>query len=368
MHNLVRASLALCLSAGTNAAMAQSSFVDVPSADIEPQRERDEALGFSNGSFIAVPIPSQDPTFGTGLALLGGYLFKADEESANSIIGVGAYGTSNGSLGYGFAASVAFDSNRWKATVFGGEVDLFYDLFVLGTPIPLNQKGELAAVKLSYGLTPDLSVGIGFRYLSTSILPDFGFTLPPEITDDLKTEIRSFGLLANWDRRDDNFYPTRGTNVSFDIYQHVVADSSRQYQKAVLKLDGYQPLGERNVLAGRVAACAASEDAPFFDACFLGGVDGFRGFSVTENIGTRLLSLQASLRGRWGGRFGYEVFAGAGSVEDTTLSEISNETRYAGGLGLRYQLTKKFPLDFAVDWTINDAGEEVVYIRVGQAF
>ena len=368
MRVLILTFLGLWLLASAGSVEAQTSFVDVPGAEFEPQPERDEALGFSNGSFIAVPIPSKDPTFGAGLALLGGYLFKADEESANSIIGLGAYGTSNGSRAYGFAANVAFDENRWKATIFGGEVDLLYDLFVLGVPVPLNQKGELAALKLSYGFTPDFSVGVGLRYLSTSIAPDLGFSLPPEISEDLRTRIGSVGLLANWDRRDDTFYPTVGTNVSFDAYQHVVEGGSREYQKSVLKLDGFHPITDQILLAGRVAACAASEDAPFFDSCSLGGVDGFRGFSVTENIGTRLASLQASLRGRIGERFGYEVFAGAGAVENTALSQNSNETRYAAGLGVRYRLTKKFPLDFALDGTLNDAGEEIVYIRIGQAF
>ena len=344
------------------------SFAEAPTSNIEPSRERDTSLGFSNGSFIAVPIPSQDPTFGTGLALLGGYLFQADEESSNSFIGIGAYGTSNDSKAYGFAASVAFDQNRWKATVIGAEVDLFYDLFILGEPVPLNQEGELASLEFSYGLTPDISVGLGFRYLSTDIEPDLGFSLPPALEDDLGTEIASFGLLADWDRRDDTFYPTTGTNLSFDVYQHVVEGSSREYQKTVLTFDAFEPFGDDFVLAGRAAACASSDDAPFFDSCSLGGVDGFRGFQVTENIGSRLFSLQASFRGRFNENFGYELFAGAGRVEDTGLAEDAGKTRYAGGLGVRYRLTEKFPLDLAVDATLNDAGDDIFYIRVGQAF
>ncbi|WP_299353184.1 hypothetical protein [uncultured Shimia sp.] len=40
----------------------------------------------------------------------------------------------------------------------------------------------------------------------------------------------------------------------------------------------------------------------------------------------------------------------------------------AAGVGLRFQLTKKFETDFAIDVSSNDEGSDLVYIYVGQRF
>ena len=45
-------------------------------------------FGFSEGSFLAVPIPFSNPTLGTGLAGGVAWLFTADEDSRTSSIGI----------------------------------------------------------------------------------------------------------------------------------------------------------------------------------------------------------------------------------------------------------------------------------------
>lgn len=349
---------------------AQTSFGSTPAGDAEtPQLGEEEALGFRQGSFIAVPIPSQNPTFKTGLAIGAGYIFKADEESANSFIGVGGYGSTNGSRVYGLATSLSFDENRWKVAFSAAEIDLNYILDVVGLEVPLRQRGEFASLELSYGITSDFSVGIGARYLSTSITPDSSIAIPTEYSADLSTEIASAGIVMNWDRRDDTFYSREGTNLDLSIYHHDILDDPRDYRKAILTFDGYLPVGDRHVAAGRLAACKVTNDAPFFDACALGTVDKFRGFSFTENIGEELVSLQLSWRGVFGqSRFGYEVFAGTGRVFNSISGAGGTEFRSAGGLGLKYRLTKKFPLDIALDFALNDEGDDTTYIYVGQRF
>ena len=351
-------------------AFAQTSFASAPAGDAgAPELGEQEALGFRQGSLIAVPIPSQNPTFETGLALGAGYLFKADEKSANSFIGLGGYGSTNGSRVYGVATSLAFLENRWKIAFSAAEIDLNYDLIVFGLGIPLRQNGKFGSLELSYGITSDFSVGVGARYLSTSISPNFNIAIPPEYSSDLSTEIVSSGVLLNWDRRDDTFFSRQGTNLDMSLYHHDVLDDPRDYQKAVLTLDGYMPIGKKNVAAARITACKVTEDAPFFDACALGAVDSFRGFSFAENIGEELVSFQASWRGAFGkSRFGYEVFAGTGRVYKTFPGAGEPKFRSAGGIGLKYRLTKKFPLDLALDVALNDAGEDTTYVYVGQRF
>jgi hypothetical protein len=38
------------------------------------------------------------------------------------------------------------------------------------------------------------------------------------------------------------------------------------------------------------------------------------------------------------------------------------------GLGLRYRVSEKFPVDFAVDGSVSEDGDGLLYISVGQRF
>ena len=82
-----------------------------------------------------------------------------------------------------------------------------------------------------------------------------------------------------------------------------------------------------------------------------------------------LVSLQLAWRGRVGqSRFGYAVFAGAGRVAEDMNHIGDADTHSAAGIGLRYRVSKKFPVDFAVDAAYNDEHSFTTYIYVGQRF
>lgn len=357
----------LCLAQASN---AQTSLSGGKNDGYSGISDKDLKFGLSSGSFIAVPIPSHNPAFDSTLALVGAYLFKDDEKSDNSYVGVGGFGSGSGSSGYGGTASLALDENRWKIATAVGDADLFYDLFVEDSHIPIRQDVLLASGQFSYGIRPDTSFGLGVRYLESAVAAETSRRLPDAVRRFSSTRITSVGLLGQWDRRDDTFYPTDGENLTADAYQNYFDSGLDPYQKAVLKLDGYRTIGGNGVAAIRVAGCLASANAPFFDACSLGGTDGFRGFQVTENIGDGLVSGQMAWRQRFGpsGRFGYELFAGAGRVSNALLSSRSEQTRLAAGAGVRYRLTEQFPLDLALDLSVNDENEANVYVRIGQSF
>lgn len=79
-------------------AVGQTALVSSSTSELDaPDDAEIEALGFQEGSLVVVPILSRNPTFGTGLAIGTGYIFKADELSSNSFFGIGAYGSNNGS-------------------------------------------------------------------------------------------------------------------------------------------------------------------------------------------------------------------------------------------------------------------------------
>jgi hypothetical protein len=331
-------------------------------------REESATIGFSNGSFVAAPIPFQNPTIGAGLALGGGYLFKDEERSATSFLGAGGFKTDNGSYGYGLAGNVVLGANRWKFSGFLGEVDLTYDLYTDFGIREIDQTGSLAQMEIAYGVTPDLSFGVIGRYLDTSI--DADGTLPVDLLEDLgDATVSTVGLVGSLDTRDDTLYPTNGSQTKLTLYASTF-DSlrTRDYQKGVFLYDIYRPLGDKGVIAAQGALCGASDEAPFFDLCSLGGTDAMRGFPVTEYLDNRLASVQVEYRRVFTGRLGGVVFAGAGSVGQETSDLSVADAHGAAGIGARIRLSKKFPVDFSIDVSWNNQNEELLYIYVGQRF
>jgi outer membrane protein assembly factor BamA len=198
---------------------------------------------------------------------------------------------------------------------------------------------------------------------------NFGGLLPREISAALDLDVFKFGLISEWDRRDSDFYPTTGSLIQLNVFRgEVRSRRGRDYSKAVLKGSYFRPaFAPDDVLALSATLCNASDNAPFFDACSIGLTDDMRGFSVTEYIGDRLISAQAEYRGRFGrSRFGYVAFAGVGSVYKTRTSDRGAHA--AAGIGLRYRVSKSFPVDFSADVTANSDGQTLYYIYVGQSF
>jgi hypothetical protein len=328
----------------------------------------ERSLGFRRGSFVVAPVPFSNPTIGAGLALGAGYLFKTDPAARTSTIGLGAMRSDNGSRAAGALANLAFGENRWLFEAFAAEADVRYDLFTGAGKIPVRQDGILARFNASYGVTTDLSFGAVLRYLDTTVTPETGL-LPPPQSLDIGLQIASAGLTLDWDRRDNSDYPGTGFRLQAEaLHSEVLNGLQRTYWKGSSKLDGYRSFGADTVLALRGTLCAAEENTPFFDQCSLGATDNFRGFNSTQFLDLRSFSLQAEIRRRLSKRWGAVGFAGTGWTGSSVSALTDGGSHSAFGLGARYRVSKKFPVDFSVDASRNSDGEDLLYIYVGQRF
>lgn len=360
---------ALALSFGMTAQTATAAGTPSTLAIKDVSAFAENTVGFKAGSFILVPIPIENPAIGTGLALAGAYLFKTDKNSDQSFIGLSAFRTNNGSQGYGLAGALSWADNKWKVSALAGEVDVVYNFYIPSTggrTISLNQDGSMFYLGGKYELKDRFFVGMRLRYLQTSIRFSKP-VLPRPLYMELETV--SFGPTIEWDYRDDTIYPTSGFHVVIgSMHSTVLNGADREYYKTSIKYDNYFPLFKNAVVATRLTACEASDKTPFFELCSLGGSDNFRGFPFGQFLDQNLLSGQIEFRGRMTKRFGYAVFAGIGGVANGFGSFNSDTTEVAGGIGLRYRLSKGVPLDFAFDVAYNSKGETTTYITIGQRF
>jgi outer membrane protein assembly factor BamA len=329
----------------------------------------DTPFGFGNGSFVVAPIPMRSPMFGTGLTLGGGYLFQSDAGSNTSFLGLAGLKTSNGTNGYGAGGKLSFSDNRWQTKFFLGEVDAFYDAFPLGVPVAINQSGSLGLLSGSYGFNRHISAGLEISQLDTQIRRDGSGVLPSDLLPDADLNIVTLNLVFAADYRDDSLYPTEGSHLQVTAGQGRTVDgASREFEKAVLTFDRFISGLGPGVIAMRVAACGVTDNTPFFEKCSIGGSDAFRGYNAFETLGDRLLSAQIAYRGQLGARFGYSVFGGFGNTADSFSELGDTDIRYAAGIGGRFRLSRKFPMDLAVDLVRNRDGENYTYIYVGQRF
>ncbi|GAA6192341.1 BamA/TamA family outer membrane protein [Phaeobacter sp. NW0010-22] len=333
--------------------------------------QNEEAIGFRNGSVVVAPIPFSNPTIGAGLVLGAGYLFNLDETSKPSMIGLAGLRSDNGSTGYGLAANFAFDNNRWLIESMFAKADARYDLYTSVGKLPIGQKGTLARLSFAYGISSEMSFGASLRYLDTVITPSVNGLppIPPPLDQFLNTEIATLGLFMDLDKRDDTLYPTKGSSLHIEVANgYSLSGIASDYTTGYMTYAHFHSISKKGVIAAIVSACGASSSTPFFDQCGLGTIDGFRGFSAMQFFDARSAAAQIEYRHRFTDRFGAVAFAGAGQV-GPTLSQLSaNGTHSAAGLGIRYRVSKKFPVDFSVDYSRNNLKEEQLYVYVGQRF
>lgn len=327
-----------------------------------------QSFGLRQGHFLGAPIPVVSPTLGAGLAVVGGYLFKFDEKSDSSFLGVGGFYTDNKSYGYGVAGKLNFREDSWKINFFLGDMRLDYNLAVGDALIPVTQSSPIVRVGVQYEFAKSLYIGVRGTYLESEITRSSGTGgLPPQLAPDAEVAIALGELTFQADTMDDSNYPTMGHDIFVSLgYGDRVKGGSGSFIKSFTNIDYYFTAG-RGVIAAEVTLCNAGSGTPFFLLCSIGGTDSLRGFSSTEYMGQSLASVQAEYRGRFSERFGYAAFLGGGVLQDP-ISSFASGLNYSYGVGIRYRVSKAFKVDFSIDVSRNNHAKSQLQVYLGQRF
>ena len=92
-----------------------------------------------------------------------------------------------------------------------------------------------------------------------------------------------------------------------------------------------------------------------------------RGYTQGRYRDSVMTTGQAELRYHSSGRFGATAFGGFGQVAPSAGDIFKAQMLLAGGFGLRYQLTKKFPMHMRFDYSWGRDGG-LFYFGVGEAY
>jgi outer membrane protein assembly factor BamA len=258
------------------------------------QHQSDEKSG-GRGELVVAPFPISNPALGSGLVLVGGYLFpisKHDEISPDSMLGGGSFYTSNGSWMWGAGTKLYLKQDRFRVTAIYGQAQLHYDLYGignsagnLGLSVPIHQGAKALLLESLIRLKDKLFLGPRYQWRDLDAQVK-GENLPPNFNIDateLKSTTSALGFHLQHDRRDSQFYPTTGTltDVVGDFFQGTFA-SDFSYQSYTFGFNKYSVLSPRQVLAVRVFGCATSGRVPFYDLCLLGMHNDVRGYKAGQ--------------------------------------------------------------------------------------
>jgi len=337
---------------------------------------RDDQLDvkFQRGDFVAVPIPTSNPTLGTGLVVGAAYFYPqtAQQKAIQpaSLTAVGGMYTDNGSKALAVIQQNYWSHNKWRFTGKFGAADLRLSLpspdeTIARSAIDWRIKGYFAQARLSRQVWPNWYAGFLGRVI------DARQTLEGDIELDRRGLLAlpgvvstGLGAYVEYDTRD---MPTNAYSGHYfkaeALFNDEAIGSSRTYQNYQLTFNSYYRAADRLVLAWQVQGCSRGGKLPIWDACTL----KLRGFSATDYMGTASISGQIEARWRVGGRWGLVGFGGGG-YSRFAYGRIDNTTWVPSyGAGIRFMVLKAKRINMRLDYA-RSRDSDAIHLSFGEAF
>ena len=379
------------LMASSQAVADSSYFFDEQDGQLDLGRH----LAENAYGFLPIPMVITEPAVGLGGGLIGLFLHETEEEKTSrmqkareSIDGgaqlvpaamtlAGLAGTENGTwLAFaGHRHSWLKDSIRYTgiAGVANANLDIYTRLGGLFPPehaiqFDTQTQAVFAIQKAQFRVaqTP-LMLGIKQIWSESSVSSSnaiVDWILKNRLGDSITTS--GLGLMAEYDTRDNMFFPKKGFIVSSDYMAFDEAiGSDINYQTLNVSGEVYVPITEHWTFAA-----AASYDAiygddneltptakPFVD---LRGVSAFR--YQGDQVGTVQSQLMYHFDHRWtvSGFYGYGQTANKSGHDD-------QDSVNAYGVGFRYQIARRYGIHMGVDLA-RSGDENAIYFKIGSGF
>lgn len=330
---------------------------------------------------MAAPIPISSPAIGSGVVLVGAYIFpfrRSDTVSPPSVIGAAGLFTDNGSRALALGGDFYLKKNTYHITAIYLRGNLNYDFYGIGTnagnaglKLPLKQTGQGFLGEFLYCfygrffvgprlLTGDSTITLRPVSESTNVQP------PPNIG--VNTGVTGLGVRLNRDTRPNRFYPTAGTTFDFtSTFFSEALGSKYTFTSYRFTFSQYKGLGEKQVLAYNVFGCATSGNAPFYGECIFGTNNQLRGYVAGQYIDRDMLGTQIEYRRTLVWIFGLAAFVGIGEVAPSVGDfRYSNILPAAGG-GARLRISKKYNVNLRADVAQGKDGH-TFSMGIGEAF
>ena len=360
--------------------VAGDPFSDgMPSVDPAGQALPPPAPGVDRVTPIFAPIPFKNTQLGWGLGVLAGAIhrFDADTTIKPSTGVIGGFYTENDSWGLMAIEAARLAHDTWRLRGLASHIDVNYDFFGIGEDagnagrsIPLAQTMDFGVGSVLRRVAPGLYVGAALMAMGTKVDLKSSPAAPVPPGDLSRATLVAPGLQAELDTRDDDYWPTHGSlaKVKGWFFSDGLG-SSRDFQRYMAGWCWYTRFPERRiVIATNANLLASAGDVPFYALPSVGsGEYALRGYQQGRYRDKVLVGAQAEARWHSPGRLGATAFAGFAQVAPS-MGELPDALVLpAGGVGVRYQMTRNYPMHLRLDYAWG-RNEGLLYFAVAEAF
>lgn len=326
-------------------------------------------------SLTVLPAVFYTPETKLGFGVYPNYIFRFSRDCRPSNLSFLAYYTVKKQISISFDPSLYFSDNRY---ILSGTV--FYekwpnDFFGFGTGVSKENEEEFTTRNTGFAMGIKRKVAkelyAGFLYGLTNVkfleVEENGALAQGDITGSADGINNGAGFSISWEGQDNTFFPGAGEYLELESsYYGRTIGGDYTYRRLTIDLRKYHTLYPDNVLAFQLYGDFINGDAPFTDYARVGEI--IRGYLPTLYIEKKLVAAQLEYRRvPFLGRFGFTLFAGAGSVARTISDLRSSKFKFAAGFGLRYVLVEAEKFNIRLDYGIGHDSAEL-YLNVGEAF
>jgi len=326
---------------------------------------------------VIAPVPGYSPQLGWNLKLAGGYFLSSaanDARDRPSLLGGFVMGAENGSYAYGGGADFHLYQDALRIKLGAAYADIRYRFYGIGNEandrdigLDIVQEGPLYFATASWRVWKDLYLGVG--YLGGNVDSSLRVVIPgiDALAPTLNLDVGAYTIPIQVDSRDHQQFPRRGwlVTVRGSLYRES-AGSDFDAEIFKVSVNRYLPMREQDVLALRMLAKTASDEAPFFLLSSFGGSTDLRGYPAGRYRDRVMYALQGEYRWWLNNRWILTGFAGFGEVAPS-FSRIGENFLPAGGIGARFVLSQKHRVSLSADLAVGEDGAEF-YFGVGEAF
>jgi len=351
---------------------------------LEPAENTSDGTPRRTGTAITplfAPIPIKNSQTGWGLVVVAGAIHRFDPDTTlkPSTGMVAGFYTQNQSWGIMAVEVARLRHDTWRLRGVLSHFDVRYDFYGIGEDagdagrsVGLEQPMDFAIGAALYRLLPGFYAGPAAIWIRSKVMlqDDHGLSPPPSAQDMTTLNLLAPGAQAEYDTRNDDYWPRRGSLATFKGSFYATAlGSARGFQRYAAAWSWFTNVrAPAFVLATNLNAAAAAGDAPFWAIPSVGmGRYGLRGYTQGRYRDHVVATAQAELRAHSSGRLAGTLFGGLAQVAPSVGELKDARALPAGGVGLRFQLTRQYPMHMRADYAWG-RDESLFYFGVGEAF
>ena len=344
------------------------------SAENKEKAEKPKTSGF-----IALPIIYYTPETRWALGAGSMYYFRPRGEGLEhrpSSLGITGFYTQNKQYEISISPDLYLRGEKHRIYSNVKLQKSVYNFYGIGSNNPAGRSEVYTTHTVSYFLRAqkkiwsNLNIAVQHEYRYNNIIQTEkdGLLEPQKIPGSEVYHISGFSLHANWDSRNNVYYPYQGSwcEASVFIFRKIIG-SNYDFSRYNINLRKYISVLPRHILAVQGLLNFINGTAPFQILSTLGGQDFMRGYYQGRFRENHSILLQMEYRMPVWKRFGAVGFASAGKVVHKLSDFTFKNLKYAYGFGIRFAIDPKERLNIRLDFgfTKDSSG---VYFTVMEAF